>query len=215
MIKEPLYSINNFKWKANRQLASQEGYQRYDVDVKNKKLIPFKNTKLDIKRKFIEPILEKNVKNKTVLDLGCDKGYFSWYAMESGATEIVANDIDKNVCEYINFLCKTMRWSFIKSLNKNLFLEKKIKKNYVICLAMIHEVNNLSHESIIECIRDMCTEGAMIEFCEDYQYKFGNNWNKIWFEKIIEKLFKKYELIGVYDAVAKKTGQRYLYDCKC
>lgn len=215
MIKEPLYSINSFKWKANRNLATKEGYQWYDIDFEKKILIPYKNTKLDIKRQFIEPVLLEKTKNKKVIDLGCDKGYFSWFAMQSGATEVVANDINDKLYDYIYFLCKIMKWKNIKPLNENIFIDSKIKANYVICLAMIHEVKNLSHETIIKKIRDMCTDGALIEFCEDYQYKFGKKWNKIWFEEIIQSLFYKIELVGSYEAIAKNTGKRYLYDCRC
>jgi 2-polyprenyl-3-methyl-5-hydroxy-6-metoxy-1,4-benzoquinol methylase len=215
MIKEPLYSINSFKFKANRDLCSPEGYQRYNIDIKNKELIPFKNTKLDVKKKFIELILNKNVKNKKVLDIGCDKAYFSWLAMQHGAIEVVANDINKEIYDYVNILCKVMKWKKITPLNKNLFIEKNIKSDYVICLAMIHEVNNLSHELIVKKIREMCFEGALIEFCEDYQYKFGKQWNKSWFEDLIKNIFSYSELVGEYNAISKKTGKRYLYDCKC
>lgn len=216
MILEPLYSLNEFKYAANRHLATKEGYQWYDIDPRNKILVPFEKTKLDVKRKLIEPVLDKIVYNKSVLDLGCDKGYFSWYSMHRGASKVVANDINDKIYSYLSLLCKVMGWTKIQPLNLNLFEQTHREKfDYVLSLAMIHEVKGLDHKKIIETIRDMSIEGALIEFCEDYQYKFGFNWTYEWFESLLKNYFYKIKLVGVYDAIAQKGGKRYLYDCRC
>jgi 2-polyprenyl-3-methyl-5-hydroxy-6-metoxy-1,4-benzoquinol methylase len=216
MILEPLYSLNEFKYAANRHLATKEGYQWYDIDTKKKTLIPFEKTKLDVKRKLIEPIIDKLAFNKTILDLGCDKGYFSWYCMKAGASRVVANDVNDQIHDYLTFLCKVMRWDKIEPLKSNLFSSNEsFRFNYVLSLAMIHEVKNCEHKKVIQKIRDMAIDGALIEFCEDYQYKFGSSWNNKWFESALNKYFNKIELVGTYDAIAEKGGKRYIYDCSC
>jgi 2-polyprenyl-3-methyl-5-hydroxy-6-metoxy-1,4-benzoquinol methylase len=216
MINDLLYSINNLKHKANRGLSTKEGYQWYDIDIKNKILIPHTNTKLDIKRKFIEPFVSSRFKNKSIIDLGCDKGYFSWLCMRSGASTVVANDVNQKLYDYLVFLCKTMKWKNIIPLNKNLFEEKNVPRfDYVLSLAMLHQVENLDLEEIIKKIRLMSKEGSIIEFCEDYQYKFGENWNNDFFNNIILKYYSSINLLGKYQAIAEKGGTRYIYDCRC
>lgn len=216
MMKEPNYSICALKWRANRNLSTKEGYQPYEIDFKNKCLVPFPNTKLDIKRKFVEPIIKKHVIGKSVIDLGCDKGYFSWFSMISGADKVLANDVNFRLHSYLILLCKSMGWGKIEPINDNLFIkEETIKADYVLSLAMLHQVREITHEQAVGKIRQMCKFGALIEFCEDYQQEFGMGWNKNWFENLLKINFADIKLIGCYDAITEKGGIRYLYDCRC
>lgn len=214
MIKEPENTINYYKWKANRNLATKNGYQWFDIDFVSKKLIPMERTKLDVKRKLIEETIKKRVAGKSVIDIGCDKGYFAWCAMKYGAREVFANDLNDKLEEFVTIMCKTMKWP-IKFMNKNLFEDNHgLKFDYVMSLAMIHQIG-ISAEEAVEKIREMSIEGSLIEFCEDYQYKFGITWNVKWFEDLLKKHYSKIELVATYQAIAEKTGTRYVYDCCC
>lgn len=216
MMREPEHTLNQLKWSANRNLATKEGYQWYDIDFKNRRLVPLPNTKLDVKRHLIEPVIAKNVPNRTVLDLGCDKGYFSWYAMKCGAEKVIANDVNDKLEIYLRTLTATMGWSRMKVLNENLFDgELRVDADYVLALAMIHQVDNMEPVEVVRRIRRMAGEGALIEFCEDYQYKYGDGWNHQWFEEELLWEFERVNPVGSYDAIAEKKGKRYLYDCRC
>lgn len=214
MINDALYSLNSFKYHANRNSTDVEGYQWYKIDLKNKSLITIPYGKLDLKKTIIEPLLNK-MNNKKVIDLGCDKGYFSWATMKAGASLVVANEIDQDVYAYLKILIQTMKWKKIIPSNKNLFLNKNNKKfDYVLALAMIHEVKKTKLEKIIEKIRDMSIEGAIIEFCEDYQCEFGPDWNHKKFEEILKNNFSNFKLSHTYKAIPKK-GLRFIYECYC
>jgi len=80
---------------------------------------------------------------------------------------------------------------------------------------MLHQVENLNLEEIIKKIRSMSYKGSIIEFCEDYQYKFGENWNNNFFKNIVLKYYTSINLLGKYQAIAEKGGIRYIYDCRC
>jgi len=65
--------------------------------------------KNEIKWKRIAPIIELiNIKDKKVLDVGCNEGFFTQKMSESGA-EVLGIDIDKNRVEKANFIQEILK----------------------------------------------------------------------------------------------------------
>ena len=97
-----------------------------------------------VKYSRISVILEKlNLKNKRVLDMGCNEGFFSFKMEEEGA-HVVAIDVDKNRIEKANFIK-----SIIKPIANIDFLNLDIYSNdfhsfekvdICLCLGFIHRI---------------------------------------------------------------------------
>ena len=60
----------------------------------------------EIRWNLIEPYLPNDLTGKTVLDLGCNSGYFSVQMKKRGASEVVAVDAFKGAVEQTKFLAR-------------------------------------------------------------------------------------------------------------
>jgi tRNA (mo5U34)-methyltransferase len=56
------------------------------------------------KWKFLEPFIPKDLSNKTVLDIGCNSGFFSFEMKKRNATRVVATDIMPHCLAQARFL---------------------------------------------------------------------------------------------------------------
>lgn len=216
MLREPNYTVTELKYLANRDLPTKEGYQWYNIDFQTGMLLPIAHSKLDRKRGFIEPVIKRKVVGKRVLDLGCDKGYFSWYAMNCGATHVVANEVNPLVYQYLTCLTKTLRWEKVEPVSDDLIATSTSQFDIVVALAVVHEImlyrKKLPVANAVRRIRELSIEGAIVEFCEDYQSQFGLTWCRSNFERLLAQEFCSFEVIGDYQ---EHGGRRYTYDCCC
>jgi 2-polyprenyl-3-methyl-5-hydroxy-6-metoxy-1,4-benzoquinol methylase len=212
MIREPAYTLEFLKATANHSLNSKDGYQWYDIDTANRRLRVHANSKSDFKAKILKPKFQALLPGCTVMDLGCDKGYFSWLAVEAGATHVLAVDVKPELKRYLDNLVSIMKWP-IEPINQNLFTTEFDRKvDYVLALAMLHEIKQ-EIGATIRRIRSLCTCGAIIEFCEDYSEEKG--WNREEFESLLSNTFRQASLIDRYRAISTSPGWRYLYECLC
>ena len=202
MISEPKFTLDNL-----RRKDKGTDYQQFAIDVKNKTLIPSgkHRTKFEMVRNI-------DLRGMRVLDLGCDKGLYSYMACKNGAHHVVANDIRYNLVQYRNILFKILGLP-VQNTSNNVFLENK-QYDYVLALAMLHEVENLTLREKIYSIRRMSKKGSIIEFCEDYSEKF-DDWSLGKFLKCVRSEYKTIELVGEYPAIGDYKGTRYIYDCCC
>lgn len=219
MIHNAREYIDILKYEAHRNLSTKEGYQWININYENNSLEPINGSKLHYKSKLINPIIESIVSGKTVLDIGCDKGYFSWFSCKSGASNVYANEIHPKVHNFTKALFKYMKLNITPICN-NLFLENiKIEVDYVFAFAVIHQIENNTMEDSISKIRGFCKEGALIEFCGDYRMRLGSELNLINFESIISKYFNSIQCVVNYEAIngdnPRNLGTRYIYDCRC
>ena len=220
MIHDAREYINKLKYEAHRELATKEGYQWIDIDFENNIIKPIIGSKLYHKANLVEPLIKSISPNKTIIDIGCDKGYFSWLAYKSGAFYVFANEIHPNVHKFTKTLFKHMKCNRIEPLNRNLFTEKRtIIVDYVFAFAVIHQIEGFGMESVIERIRSFCSKGALIEFCGDYRVRLGESWNLSNFESIVSKNFCSSSCVVSYEAIngdnPNNRGTRYIYDCRC
>jgi 2-polyprenyl-3-methyl-5-hydroxy-6-metoxy-1,4-benzoquinol methylase len=192
--------------------GNPQGYQRFDLDLEHKLLIP--KDKLEIKANLLMDFLRKIVPGKTVLDIGCDKGYFSHLASELGAKNVTANDVSVRPLHYAYAMFNITGKRNVEVLRHNLFAEPlDLQFDLVLALAMIHQTN-VSIEDSVSVIRKHAKVGAVIEFCEDYKEKFGESWNSERFSEAVLARFKSMVLIGEYDAIGDYSGRRYLWYCE-
>lgn len=217
MIKEPGYTLTTYKYKADRKLATKEGYQWFDIDCTNNQLVPQQGGKLLVKANLIDQHIRERSKARTVLDIGCDKGYFSWVAVSGGASAVTAVDKSAKPIEFLKEMSRMMRWP-IEPLQVDLF-ESDVQFirpfGYALALAVIHQVERKSVQDVLARIRSLVKHGALIEFCEDYREEKGPDWNADNFVRWASQHFAEVELLAKYEAMSAYKGHRYIYDCRC
>lgn len=209
MLKEPDVTLELLKYGANRNLRSKEGYQWYQFV--GEELVPFQDSKTDIKARCLEPHMHI-VSGKTVLDIGCDKGYFFWFAKKHGALSVTCNEIHKPLIDYLQVFCKLFSLNFD---SRNLFREQcPPTYDVTMSLAMIHQVGEPLY-TIVDKIRSMTKGCSIIEFFEDYSQRFGSQWNLDVFKKIVLQHYNSVDVLCDYEAIGDYKGRRYLCHARC
>lgn len=210
MLKEPKSTLLLMKYAASRNLASREGYQWYEDH--GDYLTPHTGSKTAIKSNLIRPFMKQIVRDKTVLDIGCDKGYFSWLALDVGARSVMCNDIHASVIKYLKPFCKLHKMDVLEvDIFRN---EINLKFDVTMAFAMIHQVG-LPLDQVIHKIHSMTRESSIIEFCGDYSEKFGDSWNLDYFKSVVLSHYSSLEVLCQYDAIGDYKGQRYICHACC
>lgn len=121
-----------------------------------------------------------NFKDKSVLDIGCNSGQYSFHAKKSGASNVVGIDIDK----------KRLYQARMLSKNENLdvkFYEAGVEKasdfgkfDIVICIAVVTEVENIL--GALRAIKDATNEIAILEMDLARPLLYASM-NKRWWKK--------------------------------
>lgn len=210
MIAEPNYTLEKLK----NSFTSLD-YQKFKMDFRNQTLTPLgkHKTKYDILLPFM-----RNMDGLDLLEIGCDKGLYTYMACKGGAASVVANDIRGDLIDYRNILFRALRMP-VTNTKENLFRDMKEEPkqyDYVIALAVLHQIKkDLSMEAKIAHIHKMSRFGTLLEFCEDYKEKFGPSWNLSRFKKVADWYYKSTTLLGQYPAIGRYEGIRYIYDCRC
>lgn len=211
MFREPIYSLETIK----TEICGGQGYQRFGYRFAERELLP--RDKHLIKHDLLGPFMRSRMPGSTVLEIGCDKGLYSYMAFRYGAKQVTANDVNAKLESYSRLLFKWLGYP-IRFHYGNLFedLSKTpYHVDYVIALAVLHQIKNCTLEEKISHIRSMSHEGSLIEFCEDYQQMFGPAWNVNTFLEIVKGLYSTCDIIGEYDAIGGTSGRRYICDCRC
>jgi hypothetical protein len=214
MIHAARQHIDDLKYRANRCLGSREGYQWLTVDYAGRALVPIPGSKLEHKAALIDPLLPRLVPGRVVLDIGCDKGYFSWSAWRHGASLVYANEIHPKVGEFLKTTTRYMRWGVVPVAD-NLFAPggRQIEADYVLALAVLHQVENMTLGEAVAKVR------ALIEFCGDYRQRLGPQWTLEEFAAAAGGQFASVTCLASYPSMnggdAAQSGTRYLYDCRC
>ncbi len=210
-MKEPQYTLEALK----HQACGGEGYQLFDVDFSTKTLRPLGKHK--VKYNLIVEYMRRVMPGKSVIDIGCDKGLYSYMAYRSGASSVLGNEKNKKLTQYrqLLFKCLGVPATFT---DENYFrdLSKPVPTaDCVLALSVLHEIKQGSLEEKISRIRQMSVERSLLEFCEDYQHRFGQWWDLDLFQSLANKHYRTVVLISKYDAWSKDKGVRYLFDCQC
>jgi len=121
-----------------------------------------------------------NFLNKTVLDIGCNSGQYSFYAKKAGAKKVVGLDIDQHRIYQARML----------AINEDIdvdFHVSGIEKvtdfgnfDIIICIAVVTEVENVL--SALRSIRDITNETAILEMDLSRPLIYASA-NKHWWKK--------------------------------
>jgi SAM-dependent methyltransferase len=194
--------------------SGYDGYQKY-----NKDLVPDGATKK--KWDILEPYLE-DIKDKKILDLGGNMGFFSFKTDSLGANTTY---VDNN--HRLSAYCKL----FSKSIKSNVnFLTGDAVKicnqmdeqfDYIIMLASYMHIcrtekntsddeikYNFNCEPTLNAVRKRCRGKIFLEFTEEYSkinHTYGPEWCIANFEKDIGRHFSEFKVIG------KSTHTRPIY----
>jgi len=209
-MKEPAYTLEALK-----KLACKNGigYQRFDVDFNSRTLHP--HDKHKVKYDLLYDYMQRVIPGQTVIDLGCDKGFYSVMAYQAGATSVLSNEKNAKLTNYRKLLFKCLHYPATHS-EENYFadMSKPVPKaDCVLALSVLHEIKHVSLDDKIRRIREMSRHRSLIEFCEDYQERFGDWWNIDTFVEIVQRHYSELNLIAKYDAIGGASGTRYIYDC--
>ena len=197
----------------NNSIVSIRGYQNYDVNVDNKSIKALDKA-LESKTQFlINTFLGANISSKTCLDLGGNNGYYSLIMTAClGARESKVIDIDKDAIRNTKRLSQALSLEGLKATHKNIS-DVKEKADYVIALALVHWIYNLTTEfnSLEEPLNQICelTNEALIiewvdpsdELIKSFKHLDGkkvdsNNYCKENFIKILKENFDSVVPIG-------------------
>jgi len=210
-MKEPHYTLDLLK----RQACDRTDYQQFEADFANRQLIP--SGKHKIKAEVLSSYFQAVMPGKTVIDIGCDKGLFSYLAYKSGAISILAYERNAKLTTYRDVLFQYLGVPAVFS-TEDLFLDQSQPApvaDCVMALAVLHEIKYGSLEDKIRRIRKMSLERSLIEFCEDYQSRFGDGWNLDVFKSLIRQHYRDVGLVAEYPAIGELSGTRYIFDCCC
>lgn len=141
-----------------------------------------KSPELDFENSRNKNILELfvQIKPQKVLDIGANKGAFSFLAMQKGAEEVIAIDLDNYSLDYLFDNIKELRQKItIAKLDIMNYPEKpgyyqtylpaheRLNSDFTICLAVVHHVcyfGNFSFEVFAERLNRFATKILIVEF---------------------------------------------------
>jgi len=159
----------------------------------------------------------ENFKDKTVADIGCNLGFFSFYASYLGASKVISYDFNK---EYLDFNNEVLNYDSNNLNNykdKINFIQKDLKflpaienTDILLANAILHWFiilnSDLSQNDIIKWMYDSCKETVLIEGCLDWNdpsmVKYGISKERIEINSFInesKKIFSKVEILGYMD----------------
>jgi SAM-dependent methyltransferase len=166
------------------------------------------------KKKLVQVYFEREfLAGKTVLDIGANGGFFSLWAAQSGASEVVALDMDETYLSLIRQAQQALGWKQIRRINERVQNWEE-PADLVLAFAMVHwlfscTANFGSLEAVVAKLAGLSRSILLIEWVapEDpailgFKHKQWNpqvaqkDYNLEAFETALRKHFRKVEAIG-------------------
>lgn len=154
--------------------------------------------KFDCKKrlKFLSNV---NLKNKTVLDLGCNSGFYCLWAKKNGAKRVVGIDIDETRLAQAKILAEIEKLD-VEFYNKNIFeLEQIGQFDIVLCFAVLTEIENII--GALKVLKYLVGEKAYVEMALAKPIIFLSR-SLFWLKGLIKKDFSA----GVLEIRPTKIG---------
>ncbi|QKF94155.1 tRNA mo(5)U34 methyltransferase [Fadolivirus algeromassiliense] len=99
--------------------------------------------------------LDIDFKDKTVYDIGCFNGYFSFKIMKSGAKEVIGIDSNLPAVNIYNYICELYKYNNCKAYNKNAldcnFINNR--SNVTLCLNVLHHIKRADGDKYLELLK--------------------------------------------------------------
>jgi hypothetical protein len=113
------------------------GYQEFRISPEKIKPLPIDEPLLR-KRKLVQVFFEPEfLTGKTMLDIGANGGFFSLWACQNGASQVVSLDMDKEYLELIHKAQTALGWKQIRPINEKVQNWNE-PADMVLAFAMIH-----------------------------------------------------------------------------
>lgn len=173
-------------------------YQIFDIRT----LEPLPGTSLEQKFSLIRGF---DFHNKKVLDIGCNKGFYSLAAMKAGAVHSTCIDTkDPWVC---SVLARMHKFDVRPIAGNALTILPTLGKfDCLFCLSIIQllikeiiadrQFNIDDLYSVMGLVRDHCSGYAFLEYTDWDQHIFGPDWNIQCFEDACRERFGKVSCLG-------------------
>ncbi len=172
------------------------------------------NDSLLVKQRLLAPYFTPQfMQGRSLLDLGANGGFFSFWALLNGSKEVVALDTDKNYLENLTKILIRLDLTELQIANSNI-VDWNTPADNVLALALIHWIYSCtslfgSLDAVIKKLADLTKHMLIVEWVDpiDEAISFFHHldWNKelvqasYTFDAFIQALdthFVRYEKIG-------------------
>jgi serine/threonine protein kinase len=189
------------------------GYQEYTL-TKDSVAVSEGDLGLLKKRELLAPFFRANyLSHRTVLDLGANAGFFSFWALQNDADKAVALDMDETYIAMVKDAARVLGFDRLEVVRAN-FSEWDKPSDIVLALALVHWVYSCtdvfgSVNSIVKRLAELTRYMMVIEWVdpEDPAIKFFHhtNWNREFirepytrtgFEASLASHFARYQFVG-------------------
>lgn len=189
------------------------GYQEFTL-TKNSLTVSEEDAGLQKKRDLLAPFFRANyLSQRTVLDLGANAGFFSFWALQNEAAKAIALDMDETYLTMVKNAARRLGFDGLEVVRAN-FSEWKKPSDIVLALALVHWVYSCtalfgSVNSVVKRLAGMTRYMVVIEWVDlqDPAIKFFHHtdWNKrsirgpytrTAFEASLARHFARHQLIG-------------------
>jgi len=221
----------NKDWKQARpnMTASENGfiingYESYSIS--GNEIIPISSNTI-LKFNLVKQYIHDDIRDKTVLDLGCSNMFFGFWSKMHGAIKVTGVDLDKDYLEQNNSLIKHFKMSDTECIDMNAASYSN-PADTVFAFAIIHWIYSCtgflgSLKNVVAHLRSLSNNILYVEWIDplddcivdmlhhlDFNKTIAiQDYNKDNFIQYLESGFNTVELLG--DSKASKT--REIYRC--
>ena len=168
-----IYKLENLN-EYRKWINDQDWYQT--IHLKDGLITPG-NLKTDSRMAWLDKF---NFLNKTVLDIGCNSGQYSFYAKKAGAQSVTGIDIDEKRI----YKARMLALNEGHDINFHIAGIEQVpsfgKFDIIICIAVVTEVENLL--GALRAIRDVTNEIVILEMDLARPLIYASS-NKNWWKK--------------------------------
>jgi len=194
-------------------VATFHGYQGF-VLTRDSVTVSQEDPTLQRKRELLEPFFRPAyLKHRLILDLGANAGFFCFWAVQNGADEAIAVDIDEDYLDMVKTAADRLGFEHVVTAKENT-LDWNRPADVVLSLALVHWIYSCtalfgSIDSIINRLAQLTRYMLVVEWVdpEDPAIAFFHHtdWNKDLvqepysrpaFESALARYFSRYSLVG-------------------
>jgi len=189
------------------------GYQEFLLTRDTVSVLP-EDSNLQSKQKLLASYFQpRYLAKRTVLDLGANAGFFSFWALQKGAGKAIAVDVDENYLQAIENAKSRMEFTSLEIVNTNI-TDWNTPAEVVLAIALVHWIYSCtaflgSLNAVVKKLAGLTKYLLLVEWVDPQdpamQFFHHIDWNKHSvsgpytleeFERSLACHFVRYELIG-------------------